>query len=237
MRPTAFARLVRRAELLGVFHDVFHEAVALEDVVDDAEFLRFFERESVAGDHQFDGLALAHHAREALGAAGARKHAEVHFRQSDLARFFARDAKVGGHGDLEAAADAVAVDGRDHQLRRVLQAQQHFVGVQAEIIFERRIDAGEHLDVRARGEKLVARAGQHDDVDVVVHARLEDGLVELAVHFVGVGIGRGIAHLDHGDAAVGAVVDELLGGFAGCGLHCSCHVVSPSISLISVAVP
>ena len=139
--PHGLRGLVGRAELLGVLHDVFHEAVALEDVVDDAEFLRFFERERVARDHQLDRLALADQARQPLRAAGAGKNAEVHFRQADLARILARDANVGSHGDLQAAADAVAVDRRDHQLRRVLQAQQHFVGVQAEVVLEGRIDA------------------------------------------------------------------------------------------------
>ena len=107
---------------------------------------------------------------------------------------------------------------------RVLQAQQHFVGVQAEVILERRVDAGQHLDVRASGEKLVARTGEHDDVNVVVHACFQDGLVELTVHFIGVGVGGRIEHLDHRDAAIGAVVDQLLRAFARCRLQCSSHV-------------
>ncbi len=157
MRPTAFAALFG-GRTAGVLHDVFHEAVALEDVVDDAELLRFFERKRVAGDHQFDGLALAHQARQALRAAGAGQHAEVHFRQADLARIFARDAQVGSHGDLEASADAVAVDGGDHQLRRVLQPQQHFVGMQAEVILECRIDAEASILMFAPAEKNLSPA-------------------------------------------------------------------------------
>src|SRR5277367_4637299 len=43
----SLGRLIRWAELLSVFHDVFHEAVALEDVVEDAEFLCLFKRERV----------------------------------------------------------------------------------------------------------------------------------------------------------------------------------------------
>src|SRR5271165_1324854 len=85
-----FRRLVGRAELLGVLHDVFHEAVTLENVVEDAEFLCFFERERVAGDHQLDGLALPHHPREALRAAGAGEYTQVHLRQADLAGVLAR---------------------------------------------------------------------------------------------------------------------------------------------------
>ena len=143
------------------------------------------------------------------------KHAEVDFGQADLARVFAGDPEVGRHGDLQPSANAMAVDRGDHELRRVLQPQQCFVCVQAEVILERRIDRGQHLDVRASGEKLVAHAGEHDHVHIVIHARPEDGLVELAVHFVGVGVRRRIVHLDHGHAGVGAIVDELLGGFAG----------------------
>ena len=55
---------------------------------------------------------------------------------------FARDAEVGRHGDFQPAAHAVAVDGRNHQLGRVFEPQQHFVGVQAKVILEGRIDAG-----------------------------------------------------------------------------------------------
>jgi len=54
-------------------------------------------------------------------------------------------------------------------------------------------------------------------------ARGEDGVVELAVHLVGVGIGRGIEHLDDRDPAVVAIVDQLLGVSAGRRLHCCRH--------------
>jgi hypothetical protein len=51
----------------------------------------------------------------------------------------------------------------------------------------------------------------------VVEARLEDGLVELAHHLVGVGVGRRIGQRHVGDAVAGLVLDEglllgLLGG-------------------------
>ena len=140
--------------------------------------------------------ALAHQARQALRSAGAGQHAEIHFGQSDLARILARDADVGRHRDLQSAAHAVPVQRGDHQLGRVLQAQQRLVRVQAEVVLEGRIDAGQHLDVRAGGEELVARARQHDHVDVVVHARRQDRIVQLPVHLVGVGVGGRIEHLD-----------------------------------------
>src|SRR5580698_6534704 len=50
-------------ELACVFHDVLHEAIALENIVHNAKFLRLFERECIAGNHQFDGFALPYQAR------------------------------------------------------------------------------------------------------------------------------------------------------------------------------
>jgi hypothetical protein len=62
------------------------------------------------------------------------------------------------------------------------------------------------------------RLRRRTDVDVIVHASLKNRLVELAIHLVGVGIGGGIGHFDDRDSAISAVIDELLGGFAGCRL-------------------
>src|SRR5260370_40870531 len=115
------------------------------------------------------------------------------------------------------------VDRRDHELRRVLQPQRGFMRVQEEVILERWIDRGQHLDVCAGGEKLIACAREYDDVNIVIHARLEDGLVEMTVHLGGVSVSRRIVHLDHGHAGVGAIVDEWVRGFAGGRLGCGRH--------------
>ena len=80
--------------------------------------------------------------------------------------------------------------------------------MQAKVIFESRIDAGQHPDVRARRKKLVTGAGEQDDVNVVVHAGPQDGVIELAIHFVGVSIRRRIVDLDYGYPAIHAIVDE-----------------------------
>src|ERR671930_79894 len=66
----------------------------------------------------------------------------------------ARDAYVRGQGNLEAAADAVPVDGGDDELRRLLQPGEGLVGVEAEEVFEGRRDLRKHPDVRARAEEL-----------------------------------------------------------------------------------
>ena len=78
--PYGLGRFVGRAELAGVFHDVLHEAVALEDVVNNPEFFRLFKGERIPGDHQFDRFAFAHHPRQPLRAAGSGKHTQIYFR-------------------------------------------------------------------------------------------------------------------------------------------------------------
>ena len=102
------------------------------------------------------------------------KDAEGDLGKADFAGALQRDADVGRHRDLQTAADGVAVQRGDDELRRLLEAVERLVRVEAEVVLELRRDLGEHLDVRAGGEELVARAAQHDDVDVVVHARVED---------------------------------------------------------------
>ena len=145
------------------------------------------------------------------------RYAEVDLGQADFAGVFARDADIGGHCDLKPAAYAVAIDGGNHQFRRVLETQQGFIRMEAEVILERRVDARQHFDVCTRGEELIAYACEHDYIDVVIHAGFEDGFVELAVHLVGIGVGGRIVHFDDSNAAIGAVVDELFGGFGGTG--------------------
>ena len=142
---------------------------------------------------------------------GAGKHTQIHLGKSDLARIFAGDADVGGHGDLKSTTHAMPIEGRNHQLGRVLKPKQHLVGVQAEVILEGGINAGQHLDVRARREELVTRSREQDHVDIVIHASRQDGVVQLPVHLVSIGIGGRVRHLNDADAAVLAVVDQLFG--------------------------
>ena len=129
------------------------------------------------------------------------------------------DPQVRRHGDLEAAADGVAVEGRDHQLRRLLEAVEGLVGVEAEVVLEARLRLLQHLDVGAGAEELVALALEHQDVDVVVEARSEHGLVELTHHLVGVGVGGRVVEGDVGDAVARLVADQGLvrsDGFSHC---------------------
>ncbi len=94
------------------------------------------------------------------------------------AAFLLGDADVAGHGDFQAAADGVAVDRRNDDLRGVFQAHEHFVAVQREVVFETERLAREHVDVGAGGEKLFDLAGDDDGVDIVVEAGVENRRVQ-----------------------------------------------------------
>src|SRR6185436_3896634 len=205
---------IRRAELAGEVVDLAQEVVALEDVVDDPDLLRLLEVDEPAGDHQVDRQVLADAAGQPLGAAGAGEHAQVDLGQAGLAGALLGNQDVGGHGDLEPAADRVPFERREDQLGGLLQAVQGLVGVQTEVVLEVGVGPLEHVDVGAGAEEFLALAGEDDDMDLAVEARLDDRLVDLAHHLVGIGIGRRIVEGEIGDPLLDLVVDQgaLLGG-------------------------
>ena len=100
-----------------------------------------------------------------------------------------RDAQVGGHRHLEPAADGVAVERRDHELRRLLEPVQRLVRVQAEVVLELRIGVLEHADV-APAQKNFSPAPVSTMTWTASSMRaVEDRGVELAHHLVAVGVG------------------------------------------------
>ena len=171
MWPTALLALLRRRELLRVVDAPrrakvrpFRSRLA-PDVIDQADVLRLLEREQRADRHQLDRLGLADQPREPLRAAGARQHAERHFGHADLAAALPRDADVGRHRHLEPAADGVAVERGDHELRRLLEPVQRLVGVQAEVVLEGG-SASLSMPMLAPAQKNFSPAPvMHDDVD------------------------------------------------------------------------
>src|SRR5215469_5158704 len=74
------SRFVRRTKLARVLKDVLPKVLTLVNVVDDPQLQRLFKGVGIAGDHQLDGLAFAHQAREPLGSAGAWENAQIDFR-------------------------------------------------------------------------------------------------------------------------------------------------------------
>ena len=164
--PDGAAGPVRRRERLGVVDGGVAERAAGQHVlaphlVDQAGVAACFHREQRAGDHQLHRLGLAHQPRQPLRAAGAGQDAERHLGQANLPGAGAGDAQVGGHRHFEPAADAVPVQRRDHQLRRLLEPVQRLVGVQAEVVLERRIGVLQHADVRPGAEEPLPRPDEH----------------------------------------------------------------------------
>src|SRR5206468_524636 len=71
---------------------------------------------------------------------------------------------------------------------------------------------------------LLPRPRHHDHINIIVHPRLQDGLVQLPIHLIGISIRRRIAHLDHRHPPVRSIVHKLLGSLAASRLHCSRHI-------------
>ena len=125
-----------------------------DDLLDQAVLERFRRRDRIAADDHLHREFGADRARQALGAAGARQQAELHFGQPEP-RLLGGDAVVACQSDFETAAERGAVNGGNDRFRRVLHRDQHF-GQAGRL---RRL--AEFGDVGASNEGAAA-AGQHD---------------------------------------------------------------------------
>src|SRR5271168_2127350 len=105
-------------------------------MMNESELQRLFEAEGLADGHQFEGAGAPDHARKALRAACAGTHAQIYFGKADFSGVLARYANIAGERDFQSAAYGMSIQRSDHQLRRLLEARESLVGVQAEIIFE-----------------------------------------------------------------------------------------------------
>src|SRR5882724_11813335 len=132
--PHRLTGLVWRHELVGIFEALRPELIAVKDIVYEVHLQRFFERDGTPGGHELNGARSTHQAREPLGAAGAWENPQIDLWQTDAPGVAAGDAEIACHGDLQSASDGVTIQGGDHELRSLLQAQQRFIGMQTEII-------------------------------------------------------------------------------------------------------
>ena len=64
----------------------------------------------------------------------------------------------------------------------------------------------------ARGKELLASSGQNDNVYVIVHPRLKDGVIELPVHVVTVGVCGRIAEFYDGYPGIGTLLFQGIKG-------------------------
>src|SRR5262249_61876040 len=94
-----------------------------DDLVDEAVVERLRGRHRIAAQNHRQRLVDADQARKPLGAAGTGQDAELDLKQAEPGRGRG-DAIVAGEGDLEAAAERRAEEGRDER------ALGHVLGVQ-----------------------------------------------------------------------------------------------------------
>ena len=99
----------------------------LRDGIDEAERLGAARIDGAAGEHQGHRLQRIDQAREARGAAKARMQAEHHLGEAE-ARAVDRDPHLAGERDLEAAAEAEAVDHGDVRHAQRFEAVDHRMG-------------------------------------------------------------------------------------------------------------
>ena len=196
---------------MRVIEDLPHEAVVglgRPHLVEEPGLVRLGDGEVLTLDDELDRTRLPDEAGQPLRAARPRKHPQAHLGQPHLERAGPGDPQIARQRDLEPSPDAVAVDGGDHELGRVFEAKERLVGVKAEVILEGLVSLLEHVDVRARAEVLVPVAGEHDDVDVVVEAGLQDVRVELLEHLVRVGVHGGVGQREERDSLLRGVAHQ-----------------------------
>src|SRR3989442_14702188 len=94
----------------------------------------------------------------------------------------------------------MTVQGSNDQFGSLLQPAKRLTGLQAEVILISRIGFGEHGDARAWAEEFFSGTANQEHVHALVHARFQNGGVELLHHLVTVGIWRWIVQFEYRDA-------------------------------------
>ncbi len=162
--------------------------------------------QAIAEQDQALGLRGAEKARRAHGSARAREDADPDLREAEHGALVG-DSEVGRERELEAAAEAVAVDRGERRLR---QRRELLVDVSrlAVVAQDRlRVAVGELGDVGAGGERA-ARSGDHDGA-ARPHVVGGERVAQLALHRGRDRVQLLVAvELDHRDRAVAFDCDE-----------------------------
>src|SRR5207249_3948769 len=95
-----------------------------EHAVEQAPVEGVFRGDHAPRRHEVDGAALPDEPGEPLRAPSSRQYTEGDLRQSDSPGAIGGDAEVCRHRDLEATANAVAVDRGNEELRCALHLVQ-----------------------------------------------------------------------------------------------------------------
>ncbi len=109
-------QVVARLALLGKLDGSFQQNGRGHHVIHQPELPGLFGPHLLAGQHQIQCLGHPDEARQALGTAGARQQAELHFRQAQHGfTVIGHHPAMTGERQLQPAAKAGAVNGGDHR--------------------------------------------------------------------------------------------------------------------------
>src|SRR5262249_9534605 len=142
------------------------EPVGWHHSLHDADAESLGGRNARGGEDQLQRLAATDQTRQPLRSPAARDDGEVHLGETE-ARVLARDPDVAGERQLEAATEAVAADGRDNWLPAAIHGLPEVQALARFAELRGRARLHELADVRAGGERLLARAGHDDTPDVL----------------------------------------------------------------------
>src|SRR5712691_10746408 len=168
-----------------------------DHMVDEPHVLRLLRAELPAGDHDLARVGRADRVDEILHRRGAVAQAHLGRRDAE-ARVVAGDPQVADVGDVDAGAQAVAVDHGEHRLVERLQTCLRGLGdlLVALHRFLARALVLELRDVGARHERLVTRPGEHDDPHLLIRFKFcKNG-------------GDGLPHVDRDGVAALRVVED-----------------------------
>ncbi len=141
------------------------ERIALDDFVEDAQFLGLVHLDVAPLSMNSSAACAPIRRGKTLRSAGTRQQAELDLGQADF-RFGRRDAIVAREREFEAAAERVAFDRGDVDFLALLDRGDH---VANRLGFRRRL-GGEVVDVGAAREVPVG-AGEHDCRDTGIGRR------------------------------------------------------------------
>ncbi|VTR68962.1 hypothetical protein DESC_720340 [Desulfosarcina cetonica] len=159
-------------------------------LIDQADGKRLGRVDAPGGIDHLLGLALAHQARQALGAAGAGNHRQPGFGQAHAGPL-GGDTDIRGQGQFGAAPQGDAVDRRDHRLVELLDGSEKIAdGEDIFLDLQGRI-GNPFLQVGTGAKGFLARAGDDDHA----HAGVEANGGNLGLHGVQQRPVEGIHHL------------------------------------------
>ncbi len=97
-----------------------------DELIDDAHAPRGGAAQQASGEHGLHGGHRTGQPQHAHRAVQAGDDAELHLGQAEPRALLAvGDAIMAGHGELQSAAEAIAVDGRDRRYGQALDAVEH----------------------------------------------------------------------------------------------------------------